>query len=764
MISVLRTAWRAAAPYVVPALVFSAIVLIIFWRVWTPVEGARKAFATDAVNEYWGDLQFQVDALDDGEMPLWNPHDRLGYPFHTDPQPGTLYPPQWPLIGAGLVLGETPWWLVSIKIVGHLVILCLGMYFVLRRRGLPPAACYLGGIVALTSWAVLHNAPSALNWTFAWVPWWLLATEAYVDRPTWTRAVVVGAVAATAALAGGLGAFWYGCLVVVPLAITDFVGRLRSHDGEERRAYARRIAKTGAVAIGVFVVLAGGQLVSTFGFVGETVRDDRGVAFFGTTTASPLDIPGLFLPRAQGLNVYIGWAVALWIGFWLIFRPTVRGLVLAAIVVLSFLCALGDRTPVLPALASILDPFELFRRAHRYYYVLVIPIAILAAEGLSWLVALDDAMRARLRRIALVVSASGLAIFAIGYVVKVAHPYTADPVRDSFAWGIGAVLVGGFLTWGVLRSRARYVAAVAVAIVGVDLWVARYDRVENSFHPRGIPRMPFDADARRIASAGVAVPRRFYDYFTDSHDKIGYRAGVRLQLRDLGGYEGDPLALSRYERVLRAVRDRPAIAGHAAIAYWFSTAKVPAGDNLRQVVPGVTEITDALPDVMWFDAVHVVADDDAAWAAALTGKPGAIAAVESRQLSPSLRARLERIDAPGTPPRPGRLLSLRRNALRAEIDAPADGLVAIADLYYRRGWTATVDGVDAPIIAVNGWARGVPVTAGRHTIEMEYSAPLYVAWSALSLAGWLAIAAFGIMIRVRVKRKNSSGAGGPVDP
>src|SRR5688572_8883832 len=257
-------AWRRIAPYAVPAAVFLVIVLALFWRAWTPIEGERRAFAWDAKWEYWGDLELQADALAAGELPLWNPHDRLGYPFHTDPQAGTLYPPQWPLIAAAAAT-DSPWWLVSVKVLLHFELAALGMFAVLRRRKLPAVCCYLGGIIAITSYPMLHNAFSALNWSFAWAPWWLLAAEAWVERPSWGRALAMAVTSALCALAGGWAAFFYGGLVVGPIALAGVIATARAKVGDERRAYLRRLAITGGAAAAWFVVLAGATRGSTTG-------------------------------------------------------------------------------------------------------------------------------------------------------------------------------------------------------------------------------------------------------------------------------------------------------------------------------------------------------------------------------------------------------------------------------------------------------------------------------------------------------------------
>jgi hypothetical protein len=725
---------RVIAPYAVPAAVFLVIVLVMFWRAWTPIEGERRAFAWDAKFEYWGDLELQADGLATGELPLWNPHDRLGYPFYADPQVGLLYPVQWPLVVAGAIT-DTPWWLVTVKVLLHFEICALGMFALLRRRKLPPACCYLGGIIAITSYPMLHNSFSALNWSFAWVPWWLYAVERWIDGPSWGRSLAMAVTAALTALAGGWAAFWYGGLVVGPFAIAGVIVAARAKSGDERRVYLRRLAITGGAAAGWFLVLAGAQVLATSGLVGDTVRDERDVKFFGTTVFSAVDIFGFFVPRAQGENVYLGWGPILWVAFAVALRPTVRSLVLAGVFGLAILCAMGDGGP-LPSFASIMPAFGLFRRAHRYLYVGVIPIAILAAEGLALLPTLDADARARLRKAVVVATWLVVAVCGVGFAVKVAHPWKPDAVRDAFGWGIGAGLVGGFLTWLVLaHPTLRGVLVIVVAVAGIDLWVARTQKIEAAF--QAVPVPAFDAKALAIVG-GDAVPRRIYD-----NKKIQFRPGIRLGLRDLGGYEGDPLALQRFQRVLDAVKRSPKSAATVGIATIFDAERpiaVQPPDG-KQLEPGVTALVNAAPDVQWFDAASVAPDGAAALSRALAAPPGTIAVVEAPQIG-GLRARLERVDAAGAAPVTGRLTALALTSLRAEIDAPADGLVRINELYYRKGWTARVDGAEVPIVAVDGWARGVLVGPGHHVIEMEFSATGYLVGAAISVLGWLASLAF----------------------
>ena len=86
-------------------------------------------------------------------------------------------------------------------------------------------------------------------------------------------------------------------------------------------------------------------------------------------------------------------------------------------------------------------------------------------------------------------------------------------------------------------------------------------------------------------------------------------------------------------------------------------------------------------------------------------------------------------------------------ANRIEISAltSADGLLVVSDVY-SKGWNAYVDGKRVDILPTNYLFRGIPLTAGEHSVVLRYqptSLRLGIALSALAiLAMLIAFAAF----------------------
>jgi hypothetical protein len=232
-------------------------------------------------------------------------------------------------------------------------------------------------------------------------------------------------------------------------------------------------------------------------------------------------------------------------------------------------------------------------------------------------------------------------------------------------------------------------------------------------------------------------------------------------VRDLGGYEGDPLALRRYEAVRAAAVTAPgSVLGHAGVRYLLEGGRdvLPKGPadtaKLRAVRPGVWEVSAVAPAVMWTDKVQIVDGDHGAALAALRATtPGTVAVVERATLGAGLAARIAALGAGGrAPPVAGRFVRASRNAVVAEIAAPADGIVVIHEAYFADGWSATVDGADATIIPVNAAFRGLVVGPGTHRIELTYTPTGYLVLAALSIVAVLGTFVLWIVLGRRARR------------
>lgn len=72
------------------------------------------------------------------------------------------------------------------------------------------------------------------------------------------------------------------------------------------------------------------------------------------------------------------------------------------------------------------------------------------------------------------------------------------------------------------------------------------------------------------------------------------------------------------------------------------------------------------------------------------------------------------------------LVTYKPNYLKYESSNTGDGLAVFSEIYYPIGWTATIDGVEAPILRANYVLRAMEIPAGDHVIEFEFLPQSYV--------------------------------------
>ena len=106
------------------------------------------------------------------------------------------------------------------------------------------------------------------------------------------------------------------------------------------------------------------------------------------------------------------------------------------------------------------------------------------------------------------------------------------------------------------------------------------------------------------------------------------------------------------------------------------------------------------------------------------------------------------------------LAEYRPNYLRYEYSVPEEAFAVFSEIYYDKGWTAYVDGEEAPYFRADYVLRAMRLPAGEHTVEWRFRAPHWAAaegvtgiCSALILLG--AAATAGYCWKRRRKRPES---------
>ncbi len=87
-----------------------------------------------------------------------------------------------------------------------------------------------------------------------------------------------------------------------------------------------------------------------------------------------------------------------------------------------------------------------------------------------------------------------------------------------------------------------------------------------------------------------------------------------------------------------------------------------------------------------------------------------------------------------------KLVNYKPNQLTYESSSTADGLAVFSEIYYPKGWVATIDGKEASILRADYVLRALPIPAGNHTIVFEFKpAPYYIGNKVSMASSWLVL-------------------------
>ncbi len=100
----------------------------------------------------------------------------------------------------------------------------------------------------------------------------------------------------------------------------------------------------------------------------------------------------------------------------------------------------------------------------------------------------------------------------------------------------------------------------------------------------------------------------------------------------------------------------------------------------------------------------------------------------------------------------GRIIRIETNR------STGSGLLVLGELYYPKGWTATINGEPTEIFKTNFALRGIIVPEGTNTVELRFDPQSHTLGTTLAYAGhgiWLL---FGVMAFVSMRKRRSDGA------
>ena len=83
------------------------------------------------------------------------------------------------------------------------------------------------------------------------------------------------------------------------------------------------------------------------------------------------------------------------------------------------------------------------------------------------------------------------------------------------------------------------------------------------------------------------------------------------------------------------------------------------------------------------------------------------------------------------------LTSYKPNHLKYVSNNAKNGFGVFSEMYYEKGWIATIDGKEATILNVNYVLRGLQIPAGKHTVEFKFEPQVVKTGSTIALISTL---------------------------
>ncbi|UCC67002.1 MAG: YfhO family protein [Armatimonadota bacterium] len=325
------------------------------------------------------------EALRAGRLPLWSPYLFCGYPIAAEGQIAAFYPPSL-LISWLLPSPAAINWLI----ISHLILAAVSMYLLARALGLSPFAAWLSALTfSFSGYLFAHLHHVSLICASAWLPLVILFIDRACRGPLLPNAPLAALTYAAAALCGHPQTLFLISLT----AIFWIAWRLI----QSRRAAAPgalpRAAATLAITFALGLGLAAVQLLLTADLSAAAPHGQRGdLTYITSFSLLPKHLLGLLAPNWQGtpaFNTYRGepyyWEYVLYLGLApltlaLIGGATRRARTLALFALAALLLALAQRNPAYHFL-RFLPGFADFRVPARFIFLFTFAAALLAGRG-----------------------------------------------------------------------------------------------------------------------------------------------------------------------------------------------------------------------------------------------------------------------------------------------------------------------------------------------------------------------------------------------
>ena len=306
---------------------------------------------------------------------------------------------------------------------------------------------------------------------------------------------------------------------------------------------------------------------------------------------------------------------------------------------------------------------------------------------------------------------------------------------DDAMLAVFFMLITGLIVWAFAKGKINYVVlqGALLLLVLIDLWIVDskpMNMVAKSVQQQSIEK----TDAVQFLEKDRST-YRILPFGTHSGDNYY----VMYAIQSIAGYH--PAKMKYYDDIRNTIfgqfqfQSADQIDGSNWPLLCMLNTKylvVPSGLPLRSpwlkgVFSGqsedVLENEYVLPRA-FFVGRHEVIEPDSLMFTTISTVPG---------YQPDRVAYLSKPLTRALPDVPDTVISKARTTVKSygingftiDVETPAEAILKLSEIYYPSGWTATIDGKEADILRTDYALRALVVPAGKHTVEMRFEPRTY---------------------------------------
>lgn len=667
---------------------------VLFWR-----GGAYS----DLLISHWSNAVLVRQSLADwGQIPLWNPMILSGAPFAADPLSGLYYLPNWLAIAInpGLAFNLLAWL--------HIAWGGFGMWRLTRTLGIGSGPAIVAGIAfAGMPKLIGHLGLGHVSLVFAvyWTPWVLLAFENAIRELHGRRFAAAALAGATLGLVFLIDPRWYppAALLAGAYVVWRFAHSHRANKAgslEDRALVKSKWLRAGSsLSISALMSLAIAAILAIpLGeFISLSTRANLSLAQSAELRLPPAYLLNAMAPEYAGWpewQVYAG-VIVLFLALTTMASRASGRWFWVGVVLISFIFALGDLTPLYGMASAVVPGFNQLRVPPRSLFLSGFSLAILAGMGLDQI--LDGKARPRDLRILGAVLVALILVLAAGFWLR------DQAVLRTASYIVSAALIGLSVLWAGIsvRKPLRWSILGWCLLIVFDLSLANLTTIEV----RPGPTM----EVARL-SQGAIDSRMFSPSYSLSQPAAAISG---LELAD--GI--NPLQLASYSAYMSRA------AGYVEERYSVTLPPFPTGDPV--VEWGFKPDLELMGNVAVSQIVSAYPISDSNLV------------LESEQegrfyYSNPLAKPLAWIDGGG------HVELLERTPNRITVEATGPGTLVSTEIAYP-GWEVEIDGFSAPMATYQGLLRAVELDAGEHRVQFIFRSNSISAGALITLLGLIVL-------------------------